>query len=183
MKKFEITLKNEKLKQYERIASVFILINLAIFIFMAISAETRATRIPAIGSSVLIILALAIDYFLFSIKNNEGSPYKLAAEYVITMAWSQTDYWWIAIPCFILGLLYQSTKRPLLVSVLQEKIVYPSFPKKNISWLELNSMILKDGLLTINFKNDKFIQQFIDETKTVVNEQDFNDFCSQQLNK
>ncbi len=183
MKQFEIALKNEKLRQYERIALFFILINLAFFIFIAISSETKASRIPVIGSSVLIILALTIDYFLVSIKNNEGSPYKLAAEYVITMTWIQMEYWWIAILCFLLGFLYQSAKRPLLVSVLKEKISYPSFPKKNISWAELNSMILKDGLLTINFKNDKFIQQLIDETKTVVNEQDFNDFCSQQLNK
>ena len=71
----------------------------------------------------------------------------------------------------------------MLVSIIKEKIAYPSFPKRNITWSELSNIILKDGLLTINFKNNKFIQQFVDETKTAVNEQEFNDFCSQQLNK
>lgn len=71
----------------------------------------------------------------------------------------------------------------MLVSILNEKIIYPSFPKKKIAWSELNNIVLKDGLLTIDFRNNKFIQQPVDETKTAVNEQEFNDFCRQQLNK
>ena len=58
-----------------------------------------------------------------------------------------------------------------------------SVPKKHIEWSQLNNIILKDGLLTIDFKNNKFIQQFIDDTNTALNEQEFNDFCGQQLNK
>lgn len=183
MKQFDITLKNEKRKQYNRIAIYFIILNFFLFIYIAFSTEIRSVRMAMIGSSLLIFIALVIDYFLASIKNNAGSPYKLAAEFVIYMAWVNMEYWWIALFCFLLGTLYQIAKRPMLVSILKEKIIYPSFPKKKITWPELNNIILKDGLLTINFKNNKFIQQFVDETKTVIDEQEFNDFCRQQLNK
>jgi hypothetical protein len=93
------------------------------------------------------------------------------------------EKYWMAIIPFIFVILFTVTIRKLSVIIATDKIVYPSFPKKNISWVELSNIILKDGLLTINFKNDKFIQQFIDDTKTLVNEQEFNDFCSQQLTK
>jgi hypothetical protein len=183
MKSFEITLKNDKLKQYDRIALYIIIINLALFAYLAISIEIRSIRIAAIIGGLLIIVALGIDYFLASIKKNEGSPYKLAAEYVISFAWFQMGYWWIAVLTFLLGTLYLIAKRPLLVSIIKESISYPSFPKKKLSWPELNNIILKDGLLTIDLKNNSFIQQSVDESKTSVNEQEFNDFCREQLNK
>ncbi len=183
MKQFEITLKNEKINQYNRIALFIIIINLALFVYLAVSTEIKSIRIAALIGASLITIVLFIDYFLLSFKNNQGTPYKLLAEYIIAMTWLQMGYWWIAIICFLLGSFYFVAKRPMLVSIIKEKIAYPSFPKRNITWSELSNIILKDGLLTINFKNNKFIQQFVDETKTVVNEQEFNDFCNQQLNK
>ncbi len=183
MKPFEITLKNEKIKLYNRIASFIIIINLALFIYLAISTEIKSIRIAAIIGGSLIIIALAIEYFLIRIKKNEDSPYKIYAEYAIAFAWFQMNYWWIAILTFLLGTLYLISKRPLLVSVIKETITYPSFPKKKLSWPELNNIILKDGLLTIDLKNNSFIQQSIDETKTSINEAEFNDFCREQLNK
>ncbi len=183
MKSFEITLKNDKLKQYDRIALFIIIINLALFIYLAVSTEIKSVKTAAIICSIFIIIALGIDYFLTSKKNNTDSPYKLAAEYTISFAWFQIGYWWIAIITFLLGTLYLIAKRPLLVSIIKESISYPSFPKKKLFWSELNNIILKDGLLTIDLKNNRFIQQSVDENKTSVNEQEFNDFCSEQLNK
>ncbi len=183
MKPFELTLKNDKLKQYDRIAFFIIIINLALFIYLFISSEIKSIRIAAIVGSILIIIALAIEYFLIKIKKNEDSPYKMYAEYAIGFAWLQMEFWWIAAATFVLGTLYLIAKRPLLVSILKDKISYPSFPKKNLAWADLNNIVLKDGLLTIDLKNNHFIQQAIDETKTSVNEQEFNDFCREQLNK
>ena len=183
MQGFEITLKNDKLKQYDRLALFIIIINFALFLYIAFTASNRIIRNGAIGGTIIITIALGIDYFLRSIKNNDGSPYRIAAEFAISIAWVNMGYWWIAVVCFLLSMLHWAAKRPLLVNIEKEKIVYPSFPKKNISWAELSNIILKDGLLTINYKNDKFIQQLVDETKTVISEQEFNDFCRQQLNK
>ena len=43
--------------------------------------------------------------------------------------------------------------------------------------------MLKDGLLTIDSKDNKVIQQLIDEEKTKIDEKEFNDFCKDQLRK
>ena len=145
MKKFEVTLKNEKIKQYDQIALFIIIINLALFIYLAVFTEIKSIRIAAIIGGSLIIIALSIDYFLTSIKNSEDSPYKLAAEYAIAFAWFLMGYWWIAVIVSILGTLYLISKRPLLVRIIKENISYPSFPKKKIPWSELNNIILKDG--------------------------------------
>jgi hypothetical protein len=39
-------------------------------------------------------------------------------------------------------------------------------------------VILKDGILTIDFRNDKLIQQEISES---INEPEFNEFCRDSL--
>ena len=61
-----------------------------------------------------------------------------------------------------------------------DQIIYPSFPKRIIHWKELSNVILKDGLLTIDFKNNKIIQQSIMYADRV-NEKEFNEFCKKQL--
>ncbi|MEO6613447.1 MAG: hypothetical protein ABIT05_15735 [Chitinophagaceae bacterium] len=181
MQQFDILLKNEKLKQYEKIALFILIINLALFNYIAFSSGIRSTRIAALIGSGLILVSLGLDHFLVSIKNNTGQPYKMFAQYTITMTWLQMGAWWPAILCFVLGTLYVVAKRPLLVHILEEKIIYPAYPKKNIDWTELNTILLKDGLLTIDFKNNRFIQHAIDEKANTVNEQEFNEFCRQQM--
>jgi hypothetical protein len=45
----------------------------------------------------------------------------------------------------------------------------------------LNNAILKDGILTIDFKNNRVLQAEIEDRMNDVNEVEFNDFCRQQL--
>lgn len=183
MKRFNILLRNDKRKQYERIALLIIILNLAIFIYLLFASDNKAVKNTLTWSSILVIIAIAVDFFLRSMKKYEDSAYKAAAEFVITLAWFQLGYWWIAGLCFVLGLLYLAAKRPLLVIVEKDKISYPAFFNKRIAWSELNSLLIKDGLLTIDFRNNHLIQQFVDPVKTTLNEQEFNDFCRQQLNQ
>ncbi|HRX94260.1 MAG TPA: hypothetical protein P5158_09100, partial [Chitinophagaceae bacterium] len=60
---------------------------------------------------------------------------------------------------------------------------YPSFPVTKIQWNELNNIILKDEVLTIDLKSNKLIQHSIGNANNSVNEEEFNEFCRQQLSK
>lgn len=183
MKQFQITLKNEKKKQYERIALFIIIANIAAFFFLSFVAATSAGRISFLVGAITVFICLLIDYFLIRIKNNENTPYRFFALFLISMFWINSSFWWIGVILFIPEVFYLVSRRPLLVIAGKDKIIYPSFPLKNFLWPSLNNVILKDGLLTIDLKNNKLIQQVIDYSKTTVNEKEFNDFCNQQLNK
>lgn len=45
-------------------------------------------------------------------------------------------------------------------------------------WIEFNNIILKDNLLTLDFKNNKLLQLSINESESSVDEYSFNTFCS-----
>jgi hypothetical protein len=49
-------------------------------------------------------------------------------------------------------------------------------------WAEMDNVILKDNLLTIDFKSNKIIQVEIVEPARGVDETEFNLFCNELLN-
>ena len=80
----------------------------------------------------------------------------------------------------VLAALFLIAKRSLLIKVSETEVLYPSFPPHHIAWNELSNIVLRDGLLTIDLKNNKLIQQLIEETNTV-NQDEFNEFCRRRL--
>jgi hypothetical protein len=73
--------------------------------------------------------------------------------------------------------------KKLVVDVTDKRIVVPFVLQRTVDWDEVNNVILKDGLLTIDFKNNKLFQQLILNSDEDINEKEFNEFCHQQLNK
>ena len=182
MEPFKMTLKNEKLKYYDRFAIFIYFINgIAISIVISRSNFQKLSE----GSSGLIALIIAITSLIYALihwKRKNQNPVLLASFGIIGF-WIVTQQWVPAIIISILIYLYYLAKRPLLVSVENDIIIYPSFPKKVINWEIVNNIILKDDLLTIDLKNNKIYQQYIENKILPFNEQEFNDFCIQQLNK
>ncbi|MEJ0106988.1 MAG: hypothetical protein WDO19_32575 [Bacteroidota bacterium] len=63
MKKFELLLKNEKIRSYDRIAILIILINLALFILLAINSADKKIRITSLTGAVLLSILLFANIF------------------------------------------------------------------------------------------------------------------------
>jgi hypothetical protein len=184
MQKFELVLRNEKQKLYDRFAIfIFILNSIGICVVLLYS---KARFINTNSKPFFIGLAVALfTYQFFVLFTKTVARFLnsfLIAAFAISLYWALIGYWWAGICTFVLIILYAISKRILKVEIDNEKIRYPSFPPKSIKWNELNNMILKDGLLTIDFRNNKIIQQPINEIQ-LINEKEFNDFCKQQLNK
>ena len=102
---------------------------------------------------------------------------------VCAVVWYKEGFWWITIMLFVFILLDFITHRKLVVDVTEKKIIVPYVMQKTVDWDEVNNVILKDGLLTIDFKNNKLFQQLILNSDEDISEKEFNDFCKLQLNK
>lgn len=184
MQKFELYLKNQRTKFNNRFAGLLLGLNfIAIWFVMTKQNYTRLEgKLTGIIGISLMILTFIVQYILIlNKKNNHTKKSVLIASISIALYMTFTGYWWIGLIFLALFLLYRVSERELKIIIQHDFIVYPSFPKKKINWSELNNIIVKDGLLTIDLKNNKLIQQNIDEIKTSINEKEFNDFCSQQL--
>ena len=182
--KYSFILKNEKTKNYRLISQLLVLFNLLGFIILLINNETR------IAKNLVILFAILITavYSFFTVM--EWISKKPLPDFwhrsifgICAVVWYKEGFWWITIILFLFILLDFIAHKKMVVHVTDKTIVVPYILQKQVDWNELNNVILKDGLLTIDFKNDKLFQQLILNSDEDVNEKEFNDFCRRQLNK
>lgn len=177
---FQITLINDKIKLYQRFGWFLIIVFYAVacyFYFFVNNTNNYTGGIIFLSS---IVVLGVMKYFLANTK------YKIDLRYFFTlgiMALFLNQQYLFTVLALALLFLYKISTLPKVLIVNVNGIQYPSFPIRKIHWQELNTTLLKDGLVTIDFKSDKIIQQFIDETKTNVIEQEFNDFCNKYISK
>ncbi len=178
MQHFDIPLKNEKVKSYKTSFIVVLCLNLLTFLFLYYTGHDKITRERSLYIAGCITIALSLDFY---IKNKERFNFRGAAMGLIIFAYFMLGYYWPGILMILISVLYLIATRKLVVYISTKNILFPSIPKKKIDWKELNNIILKDNILTIDLKNNKLIQQLIDKNKTTISEQEFNDFCTRQL--
>ena len=76
---------------------------------------------------------------------------------------------------------YQA-KYPLEIGFSDEEILRNTLFKKKYRWSDLNNVILKDGLLTMDFKNNKLFQkEALDDEEMDADEAEFNAYCQKRL--
>lgn len=88
---------------------------------------------------------------------------------------------WITVIYLIAALMEKQAKFPQEIAFDKDGIVFNSFPKKSFQWEELNNVIIKDGIITVDFKNNKLIQKEIQFGAAERDELEFNEFCRIQL--
>jgi hypothetical protein len=179
MKKYEIVLQNKKAKIYSTISWLIIALNLLAFLYFGIAKLADQFIYPLLGASCLALIF--IFYFIVRRKKDRENRPFIISFIIIVLTWITMGFYFPAAINLLLFFFQDITRRKLEIVVAVEKIGYPSFPKRTILWNELSNLILKDGLLTIDFKNNKIIQQLIEKTEHPVNEKEFNDFCNKQL--
>jgi hypothetical protein len=181
MKSFELLLKNEKQALYNRFSWFILAAFLILFIYLTLFRNSGSPAITlryVIASGVLIALIILII---------AGKERKLNANiyslFIMAIGFISIKQYVLAALSLLLGFLFNTAIKRKQVFISNEKIIYPSFPAKNLYWSELSNVILKDGLLTIDLKNNRIIQQPVDESIQTTNEKEFNEFCREQLTK
>lgn len=174
-----IKLPNTKVRFYDMMGWMLVIINLTVFC-------TLLYYLTSLQERGYALLGIAVTVINFGMEKLFRKPHQKATAMQSTLLYYALiwllffHYYIIGAASLALAVLYYIAKREMDVIVYYDRIVYPSFPAKNIRWAELNNIILKDGLLTIDFKNNRIIQQLIDE-KNPVDETEFNQYCREQL--
>jgi hypothetical protein len=92
------------------------------------------------------------------------------------------DLRWISLIYFALEFLEHQAKRPLEIGFSPVLIEVNSWPKKKYSWTDFNNVMLKDGLLTLDFRNNKLYQkETLPQDEDDADEDEFNAYCRTQL--
>ena len=180
MNSYTIVLKNEKLGSYNKLGLLILLIHLLYFVnyFLKVISDVNFIALAAgIAISFLGLVLNAVSAF----RNNKLLVHFFIVFVLLAVTWSQLDNYWLFIALLALAFLDFTVRKKPAVQFFADRIELPSFPKRTVQWNELNNVILKDRILTLDFKNDRLIQSEIQEESYTVDEGHFNLFCKLHL--
>lgn len=128
-----------------------------------------------LGATLLLLAALFIKLLLGKFRGNKFALLSFSAVLLFVSTRSVS----FAIILLVNGYLVKFLYKSCIVEVSEVGVRI----KKRLAgplhqWNEFSNVVLKDSLLTLDFKNNKLLQLSIEETSSLIDEKAFNDFCS-----
>src|SRR6185312_15028751 len=178
MPQFEITLKNSKVKSYHFIALLIIFFNIAVFIYLLFFDKFFYDA----AVSFFLIVVYCLFRFYLAKKNKSGFNMDEVAFFILAGCWVGLQNYFIAGGCLLMGILYHFSVQKIQFVVNNVFIKKTNFPSVEYQWSQMSNVMLRDGILTLDFNNNKLIQLEVDN-ETNISEIEFNEFAQQQLIK
>ena len=181
MKSISIQIPNDKAATYYVVTFIIALINLLAFGFAVVNVQPGSGQLAiytGFSSSLLAVILLVMKRYrgYFSIVRVEVLFILCAVSWIFTGNYLQG---FLLMAFAFLGFMTLNKK---LVHFSGEGIRYPSFPVKLIPWKDVDFVVLKDDILTIEMKNNTLMQFTLEkEISAAINPDEFNNFCREQL--
>lgn len=174
---FIIILKNERVASYHKLAYVFAGIQVAAFIFFLFYGKSLYTGIVG--------LVLTTIYFLLRRYLVKKGRQKYVLDENIFLLFAAVWLWIsvvMAILMFVTALLYRYSIQEWKFIFKDDGVYKSFFPKKHHEWTAFFNIVLKDGMLTLDFSNNHLLQ-VLAENSDEIDEHEFNVYVHQQLAK
>jgi lysylphosphatidylglycerol synthetase-like protein (DUF2156 family) len=178
---FVVTLKHPGYKVYNTISILLCVMTAVAEIFGLLHSGFTTMEWIKAGLVVFIIIYLLAALLFFNRR-----------KYIVGFGWvlfASAVLWFLApLNNVLLGLLFIAAtffeaqlKFPQEIGFDNDEIAFNHFPSKHYSWQEIQNVILKDNIITIDFKNNSILQKETETDTKPELEKEFNEFCRQHL--
>ena len=182
MNQFVFTLKDNNQKAFNSFFWFLFFLHLIAAAFIAVNAFNSYQKNTAAFSIAILLLITAV-FYLFKNKFKQKN-YQLVLFALMVLFWVLQAAWLPAVivaASIALSTVILKKKSEAIFSV-ENIIITKSLFKNTYSWAAVQHAILKDNLLSIDFKNNHLLQVEIAAATIPIDEKIFNQFCYQQLN-
>jgi hypothetical protein len=177
-KNFTVEIPNERLKTYKLVT--FIILSLNFFGFGFVFLKTAGTD-SYLAIFLLVLNAVPWSYYLLN-KKHIKSPIVEITFMASAAAWMYFGNIWMGIFLLAFTLIGFVANKKSVIYFSDEGIVYPSFPTKKYAWNEVQQVLWKDDVLTIDLKNNTLMQFNIEKEFAISFDFPlFNQWCSQKI--
>ncbi len=170
-----VTLKQTKsFNAFDWISQLLLFLATASFVYIAITMT-----IVQLKTAGFVFAALVVAGWIFG--RVKTGFYGIALG-IAAVGWYALLQNWLLLALYgISSILERQVKFKQEIGFDEEGVTFNSFPKKTYQWHEVSNVILKDGLLTVDLRNNKIFQKEIETDVIPMMEKEFNDFCKQYL--
>lgn len=164
--------------------TIFVLcMNLFMFGYLCFDERSANLHWPYLAGSVLHAAGL-VSLTAPGRRKRAGSIFIGLIFITGAIIWATSGNYLIAALLFIFSGTGFYANRLLIIHFSTGGITYPSFPEKFFHWEEVSQAILKDGILTIDLKNNQLLQFSLgQQVIQSLDENAFNRFCSGHITK
>lgn len=179
---YVVVLKNTSSRAFNVLA---ILLNLASCVFFVREFIINDGDIEFFLLMGVLVVLFILAWNQYHLPRRRKVYYDRA--YLVTaLLWLKMPYMeWLFLPFILLAILEHQVKFSVEIGFSEQQVVVNSLFRKKYGWSQLSNVVLKDGLLTMDFHNNRLLQREIedDDDEDDAPEEEFNQFCRQQLEK
>lgn len=138
---------------------------------------------PALLIAITSAFVLWWGFCLFQ-KSKGGIPYYRLGLLFASWSWYLLPNGLLIAAIYLIAALFErQVKFPFEIAFDEKEIIINTFPKKHFPWKDIQNAVIKDDIITIDFKNNQLIQKEINEPVSATVLAEFNQFCQDQLTK
>ena len=177
---YEIELPNDKAATYKVVTFIIALINAVAFTYLYFNELNRSNRDFAFLGMTLG--GAAFIFYLIKTYTQQLQTFRIEIAFImLAVLWYLSGNGWLGLPLLVFALLGFYTNKRSVITFSKEGILYPSFPSRLFKWPEVDFVLLKDGILTIELRNNRVLQFTLSKKEAEkLDERGLNDFCSTQ---
>lgn len=180
MIQYKIEIPDEKQKTYKIFTFIMLTLNFLGFGYVFLRTFGLASLFAIAG---LVLTTPAWLYYIIN-KKHFKTPILETTFIASSILWLYFGNIWMGILLMLFSIIGLFTNKKPSITFLQNEIIFPSFPQKKYSWKEIEQVIWKDDILTLDLKNNNLFQFKIENDfaqKFPINE--FNEFCLEMISK
>jgi len=175
---FVVTLKNTSRKYIDTFS--LLLLGISVLLFLREQYFSDNIKISYLFGGIAIAIIAGWNFYRH--KKTGATVFYSSAQFIAAIGWVTMPYLpWLFIPFALMGLFERQAKMPLEVGFSAACITINTLIRRRYQWSELNNVVLKDDVLTLDFKNNRLLQRETIEEEGEADEDEFNQFCRQQL--
>jgi hypothetical protein len=175
---YVVTLKNQTSRYIDILGLI-----LSVFSVVCFSLELLRSNSVSVAYLVGGVAVLGIVVWNLTQQTKKRKVYYSRALLIAALVWMKMPYFqWLVFIFIILALLEYQAKYAIEIGFSDNEIVFNSLFKKRYNWKQFSNIVLKDGLLTLDFTNNRILQREVeDDEEDDADEDEFNEYCRNQL--
>jgi hypothetical protein len=176
---FEIT--NRKKRYYTLLSNIFLLLTAIAYILFRYSRYEQ--HIGSFFGSLFLPIAIFLVIllrFIFMIRHKNILFTQLHFASILAICWASQYQYLFAAVIFLLGVFEYFVNRDTVCVVSEQGVQLNTFPARNYKWPQLENVMIKSGMFTIDRKDNHIFQVDVSDETLSFTEDAFNAFCEKQ---
>ncbi|MBO9202322.1 MULTISPECIES: hypothetical protein [Niastella] len=176
--KYVVTLKNQNRRYLDILGLLLSIISIVCF-----TQELLRSQNVSVGYLLGTLAVLGFVIYNLTQQAKKRKVFYSRALLIAGLVWMKMPYFsWLLFVFVILALLEYQAKYAIEIGFSDNEIVINTMLRKRYNWTQFSNIVLKDGLLTLDFVNNRILQREVeDDEDDDADEDEFNAYCSHQL--